>query len=210
MRDYRRWHDEYDDPDSALARRLGVVRQRLGEALEAAPPGPVRVVSMCAGQGRDVLGVLPHHPRREEIRALLVELNHDNVEIARTRAAAAGLGGVDVVEGDAAWSDAYAEFGRGDVVLACGIFGNVSDADVETTARHVSMLCAPGATVIWTRHRRPPDLTVQLRRWMVESGFEEVAFDALDTSTHSSVGTFRLRGEPQPFQAGFRFFTFLR
>lgn len=210
MRDYRRWHDQYDDPSSDLTRRLRVVQRRFSEALDTAASGAVRVISMCAGQGRDVLGVLEEHPRRQEVRALLVELDPENAEIARVAAKAAGLAGVEVVEGDAATSDAYAEFGRGDVVLACGIFGNVSDADVETTARHVSMLCAPGATVIWTRHHRPPDLTVELRQWFGESGFEEVAFDALDNSTRSSVGTFRLRAEPQPFQAGFRFFTFLR
>jgi hypothetical protein len=33
--------------------------------------------------------------------------------------------------------------------------------------------------VIWTRGRRPPDLTPQVRAWFSENGFTEVAFDAL-------------------------------
>jgi hypothetical protein len=41
-----------------------------------------------------------------------------------------------------------------------------------------SALCRPGATVIWTRGRRPPDLTPQVRAWFSENGFGEVAFDA--------------------------------
>ena len=52
------WHRAYDDPDSPLARRLAIVQQCIADALDAAPPGPVRVISMCAGEGRDLLGVL--------------------------------------------------------------------------------------------------------------------------------------------------------
>jgi hypothetical protein len=33
------------------------------------------VISLCAGQGRDLLGVLADHPRREDVRARLVELD---------------------------------------------------------------------------------------------------------------------------------------
>ncbi|GHD35622.1 hypothetical protein GCM10010335_31060 [Streptomyces galbus] len=30
---------------------------------------------MCAGQGRDLIGVLAGHPRRDDVRARLVELD---------------------------------------------------------------------------------------------------------------------------------------
>lgn len=53
-------------------------------------------------------------------------------------------------------------------------------------------LCADGATVIWTRHRRPPDITVQMREWFTASGFDEVAFDALETEWLTGVGVHRL------------------
>ena len=57
------WHDEYDQPGTSLHRRLELVRHRIREALDAAPPGPIRALSMCAGQGLDLLGVLDDHPR---------------------------------------------------------------------------------------------------------------------------------------------------
>ncbi len=57
-------------------------------------------------------------------------------------------------------------------------------------------LCSPGATVIWTRHRRPPDLTPRVRGWFAASGFEEIAFDALGTDTMTGVGVNRLRHAP--------------
>ena len=68
------WHERYEDPDSGLSRRLRLVRRHVAEALDTAAPGPVRVLSLCAGEGRDLLGVLPGHPRREDVTATLVEL----------------------------------------------------------------------------------------------------------------------------------------
>jgi putative methyltransferase len=186
------------------------VQRRLGELLGAAPPGPLRVISICAGQGRDVIGVVPAHPRRADVTAFLVELDPENVEMARLAAARAGLAQVEIVEADAAVSDIYAPMVPADIVLACGIFGNVSDADVENTVANLPMLCRPGAAVLWTRHRADPDLTPRIRQWFVESGFEELSFDAPDNASRSGIGAARLIAEPLPFRNGVRFFTFVR
>jgi hypothetical protein len=40
-----------------------------------------------------------------------------------------------------------------DVLLLCGIFGNVSDGDIRRTVQAVPALCRAGATVIWARPR---------------------------------------------------------
>jgi hypothetical protein len=76
--DWARWHDRYDE-DSPLARRLVVVQERIRELLDRAPAGPIRVVSICAGQGRDLLPVIASHARRDDVRARLVELDPRNV-----------------------------------------------------------------------------------------------------------------------------------
>ncbi len=165
---------------------------------------------MCAGEGRDLIGVLATHPRRADTTALLVELEPHNVAAAREAAAMTGLPGVDVVQTDAAISDIYASAIPADVVLACGIFGNVSDVDIENTVRNLSMLCRIGSSVIWTRHRREPDLTPKIRRWFALAGFTDVSFDALENETRSGIGTARLTTEPVVFKPGFRFFTFIR
>ena len=83
MEDWAAWHGAYDDPSSFPSVRLRKVRQRLSEAIGAAPAGPVRLVSLCAGQGHDVIGVLPGHPRRDDVRAVLVESDPRNAETAR-------------------------------------------------------------------------------------------------------------------------------
>ena len=74
-RDWHAWHDAYDDPGSSLAQRLRVVQARIAATLDAAPPGPLRALSMCAGQGRDLIPVLASHPRGRDVTARLVELD---------------------------------------------------------------------------------------------------------------------------------------
>jgi hypothetical protein len=154
------------------------VRQWLSEAIDRAPAGPVRLVSLCAGQGRDVIGALPGHPRGDDVRAVLVEVNPRLAEAARGAATQAGLAQVEVREADAAAVASFADALPADVLLLCGIFGNVSDEDVERTIGASAAMCTPGATVIWTRHRLPPDLTPQIRAWFAASGFSELAFAA--------------------------------
>ena len=210
MRDYRAWHSDYDDPQSSLAQRLAVVQQRLAERLSAAPPGPLRLISLCAGQGRDVIPVLRDHPRKDDVQATLLELDSENVDHARQAADEAGLGRLNVIETDASISDVYAPYVPADIVLACGIFGNISLADIEGTVRHLSMLCAPRAAVVWTRHWNEPAVNAGIQQWFRESGFRNLSFDALDNASKSGIGVAQLIEAPVPYQSGYRFFTFVR
>ena len=192
MRDWVAWHELYDDPSSVLSARLRLVQAQLADALHRAPAGPVRLLSLCAGQGRDVTGVLPTHPRRDDVSAVLIEANAENAETARRNAAAAGLPQVEVREADASRPSGYADVLPADVLLLCGIFGNVSDADIQRTIAAAPALSAPGATVIWTRHRRPPDLTPTVRTWFREAGFAEVSFSSPEDAPRTAVGAGRL------------------
>ena len=192
MPDWVQWHQVYEGPASGLNARLRSVRRHLGRAIDQAA-GPVRLLSLCAGQGHDVLGVLENHPRRGDVAAVLVEAEPRNAEIARRRAAAAGLDQVQVRQADASRPEYFADALPADVLLLCGIFGNVSEGDIERTGAAASAMCAAGATVIWTRHRRPPDLTPRIRAWFTDVGLEEVAFDILDTIALAAVGVARLR-----------------
>ena len=210
MRDYQAWHRDYDDPSSALSQRLRVVQQRLSERLDEAQAGPLRLISMCAGQGRDVIPVLARHPRRADASVALLEIDHDNATYARQLAADAGLDTVAVVEVDASTSDPYEPYVPADILLACGVFGNVTDRDLENTVRNLSMLCAPGASIIWTRHWKQPDVIASIRTWFQESGFDDLGFQALENEAKMGVGVSRLSARPKPFARGHRFFTFVR
>jgi hypothetical protein len=184
-----------------------VVQRRLAEALDETAPGPIRIVSMCAGQGRDVIGVLADHRRKQDVTARLVELDADLVRVARAMAQEGNLGGLDIVQGDASLTSAYVGAVPANVISVCGVFGNVSEADIRQTILELPSLSAPAATVIWTRHRLAPDLTPTIRGWFNQGGFEEVAFDT-EGSGSFGVGTHRLVGAPRPFRANHQMFTF--
>ena len=141
--------------------------------------------------------------------ARLVELDPRNVRTARAAAAANGLTGVEVVETDAGTTDAYAEAVPAELVLFCGVFGNITDADIERTVRALPMFCAPGATVIWTRGRWAPEVVAGIRRWFDETGFAEQSFEAPDGAKWS-VGVDVLETDPVPLVPGERLFTFTR
>jgi hypothetical protein len=207
-RDWHEWHARYDQPDNPLAQRLLFVQRHIRDALDRAGPGPVRVVSFCTGEGRDLLGVLEDHPRGRDVHARLVELDPTLAARARARAVAIDLPGVEVVTGDASTTTAFDGAVPADVVLVCGVFGNITDDDIANTVRSLPTLCAQRATVIWTRHRRPPDTTPAVRAWFVAAGFHELAFDSPATSFFT-VASFRFDGEPRPFVAGERLFTFV-
>jgi len=203
-RDWHEWHRAYDQRDSPLSRRLAVVQQGIRDALDAARPGPISVVSMCAGEARDLSGALDGHPRAGDVHGRLVELDPELA--ARARASFAPT--IDVLVGDAGMSTAYEDAVPADLVLVCGVFGNITDTDMQRTVRMLPMLCAPGATVIWTRHRRPPDVTGVVREWFAEEDFEEVAFIGPE-ETVFGIGMHRFAGAPAPFRPHVRLFEFV-
>ncbi len=194
--DWHSWHGDYDVPGSWLARRLAVVQEQVRSALDACPPGPLTVVSLCAGEGRDVLEVLPTHPRRDDVQARLVELDPRSTAVAEESIRVAGLAGVEVVEGDAALVDHYQDLVPADVVLVCGVFGNIVDADIERTVDTCRQLTKSGGTVIWTRHRGEPDLVPTICRWFEEREFDRVWLS--DPEAGFGVGVHRLTGRPDP------------
>ena len=146
-------------------------------------PQHIRIVSLCAGQGRDVIDVVATHPRGPEVSALLVELDPALAASARARAAAAGPGVAErirVVEADASLARIYVDAAviPADIVLVCGVFGNISPGDITGTIQAMRGFCVPGGQVLWTRHRRPPDLTPAVRADFAAAGFTELDFEA--------------------------------
>ena len=45
-----------------VRKRLGIVQAHIRRALDQCAPGEIRVVSVCAGQGHDLIGALRDHP----------------------------------------------------------------------------------------------------------------------------------------------------
>lgn len=209
LRDYVRWHDAYDDPESSLSKRLRHVQAAIADWLDRTP-GPVRVLSACAGQGHDVLGVLEGRPAdRSRVTGALVELDPTNARLAREWAARLGVE-LAVVEADAGVTDSYRGLVPADLVLLSGIMGNITASDIERLVHTSRQFCAPEATVIWTRGAQEPDLGPEIRRWFAEAGFEEVSCEEWIEGSRMRVGVQRLVAPPEPLAPGASIFSFYR
>lgn len=206
--DWQEWHSAYADDTSALSRRLRLVQRHIAAWLDERPEPLLRVVSVCAGQGVDLVGVLARRSDRDRVHAELIEADIRNVAAARKAVAVAGLSTITVTCADAGDFAAYRAAVPADLVLLAGVLGNISDQDVAATIAAMPRLCAQGATVIWTRTRRAPDLTPAVRRWFAEAGFAEQAFHAPEEVLFS-VGVHLFHGpsaSPPPLSG--RIFTF--
>ena len=168
------------------------------------------MLSMCAGDGRDVLEVLAGRPEDTTLLdVVLVELDPRLAARATALTLDTGLDRVVVRVADAGTTDSYVDATPADLVLACGIFGNVSNDDVQRTVAMLPGLCAEEALVVWTRGRGGTDLTPHIRGWFAEHGFAEREWHAPDDAGYS-VGVHQLVGAPTPLEPGRRLFTFLR
>ena len=90
-----------------------------------------------------MIGVVAGHPRRGDVRARLVELDERNVAAARQAGRAAGLDNVEVLHADAGTTDACVGAVPARIVVACGIFVNITASDIRTTVTALPSLCAP-------------------------------------------------------------------
>ena len=136
-------------------------------ALLSGAEAPVRLVSICAGDGRDTLPVVEE--TGADVTGVLVEL--DPVLAGRARSAAPA--GIEVRTADAGTTASYADACPADVFLACGVLGNVTDSDMARTVAALPSLLASGGHVIWTRSGEEAE---QVRAELDRAGFVEVSY----------------------------------
>jgi len=187
-RDWVEWHRSYDRPESSLTARLAIVTELLVEAVDRAPAGELRCLSLCAGDARDLAGALTTHPRAGDVVGAVVELDDALATSARARLDTIAPG-LDVRCADAGDVTSFSDVTPVDVLLLVGIFGNITDDDVGRTIGAVPALCRPGATVLWTRHRRHPDATPMIRSMFDEAACEPIGFES------PGVGAFAIGAE---------------
>lgn len=212
-RDWHAWHEEYADPASSLSRRLEVVQTQLRAVLSDAAE-PLRLVSICSGDGRDTLPVLAE--TAVDVDATLIELDSELAESAREAARDLGLDQVDVRTADAGTTGSYRDAVPAEVVMACGVFGNITDDDIAVTVARLPSLMAPGGHVIWTRGCRVPedptgfdgDPSDYVRGLLHIVGFEEVAFVRPHDASFR-VGVHRWPGPAATFEDDVRMFRFV-
>jgi len=208
--DWAKWHKNYEASPSLKARLL-IVREQLSRCFDLQPPGVFQVLSICAGDARDLIGLLATHPRKMDVKAYLVEDNAELVENGRKVIVEAGFEEqLQFVVADATISSTYLGLVPVDVVLMAGVFGNLRSEEVARLIRNLSSLCKCGGYVVWTRHRRLHNGLNQIaliRRLFSESDFEEILIE--DTPDDSfTIGSHRYKGAGQVLRGGIKLFEF--
>ncbi len=208
--DWFEWHQVYTHPESRASRRLAAVQHVLHEALDELPPGPFGVISLCAGQGDDILGVLAGHDRRADARVTMVEVDPRNVRQALERALGADIPHVRGVAADAGNSDSLAGAPRASLVILAGMTAHISTADFARLIGWLPRICDTGAIVVWNQRS---DLGTAWSIREARGAFRRAAFhDArLESPAKGRFRVFahRFAGAPQPFEPGVRLFTFV-
>jgi hypothetical protein len=111
-----------------------------------------------------------------------------------------------VIEGDAGQAGIYAGSVPAGLVLACGVFGNVSDEDIRRTIGFIPALCAPGARVIWTRDPREEGIMTAIQDSFKGAGFRPHAL-IVGEGNLFGVGAAVLTVPPLPFRPNVPLFT---
>jgi hypothetical protein len=104
-------------------------------------------------------------------------------------------------------SDAYEGAVPVNLLLCCGVFGNITEAAIQNTISSWPMLCAPEATVIWTRGAFDHDLRPQIREWVKQAGFDELSFDG--ENEQYGVGVAKIVRSPESYRRAVYFFRFV-
>ncbi len=207
LSDWNKWHAYYDDPNSDLHFRLRLVQNQVVAAVDERALRPVSIVSICGGQGRELIGALEHHPRRSEISARLVELDPNNASFARQWAQQVAMTGVEVRNEDASLSDAYEECEPADIVILSGVFGHIGTEDLRRTISFLGEICNTDARVVWTSYEVRPERTDMIKDMFAASEFEEMSFEVTPNGTFGVIVE-RYRGSRHPFRKNQKIFTF--
>lgn len=195
-KDWLEWHDLYNT-EAKLQQRLKIVREYISYSLDNSPAGIIRIVSVCAGDGRDLLGILANHPRTEDVYARLVEINPQLVERGRATIESLGLTKqIEFINGDATAAANYVGVVPADIVIVCGIFGNLADEnELNRLLGNLGFLSKKDAFILWTRgHSNGIAYSETVRKYFREFGFEEVNFK-LTATGDMGVGIHRYLGE---------------
>src|SRR5262249_33753032 len=123
--------------------QLLAVRAQIAAAAAKAPGTSVHLVSLCAGDGRDVIGTFAAADARQDMHATLIEAHP--ALVTRGQAAVEQLGLTRRITfrcADATHSSTYVDLRPAQILVLSGIFGNLTARDVQRLIAVLPSLCA--------------------------------------------------------------------
>ena len=208
-KDWKKWHALYNDSNSGLAKRLRIVRDSISNSLPDIAEDRFQIIDICSGDGRDLLDVLTHYPAKDRVHSYLVELDERLAEESKRTAKELNLRNVTIVNGDASLLSIYENVPRADLVLLCGVFGNISGDDIRNTIEALPQISKQGTKVIWTRHLRQPEVVPVIQNLFVANGFSEVSVKTTDDHSYV-IAMYEFQGSLEPLDSNTKLFTFIK
>jgi amino acid adenylation domain-containing protein len=209
--EWNEWYKQYDSFPSLQA-RLRIVQEQIAAALNECPPGPVRIVSICAGDGRDLIGAVQNHPRRNDVTALLLDNHAESIARGKAAAEQAGFGRqLQFLEADASLAGNYAGAVPADLVLLSGFLGHLRHEDIPGLIESLPMFCRTGGWTIWNRHlvmHKGREQVPVIRELFRQTRFEEVHFETTAPDGFA-VGRSRFAGQVKPLDPARVLFEFV-
>ena len=167
------------------------------------------LLSLCCGDARDILGILPTHPRRSDVLGWLLDCNPTLIDKAKQAIVGQGLASsVSAIVADATMSSSYTETPPANVIILAGVFGSVEHDEIPRLVRNLRTLCASSAFIIWTQHAREgTGQTEQIQKEFVSNRFSSVKL-LTTPQAHYYVGLNCYGGPTEGLCQEARLFTF--
>src|SRR5919204_972732 len=197
--DWAKWHDLYK-VSTPLKERLIAVREQIAAAAAKVTGQSWHLVSICAGDGRDVIGTVAASDARPDVHATLIESNP--ALVTRGQAAVEQLGLARRITfrcADATQSSTYVDLRPAQIIVLSGVFGNLTERGVQRLIAALPSLCDREASVIWTRNLFDDGekATQIIRECFVAADFTEKVLVRTPLGFFA-VGTHSFRGVRRP------------
>jgi 2-polyprenyl-3-methyl-5-hydroxy-6-metoxy-1,4-benzoquinol methylase len=197
------WHiEKHSDPNSYTSQRMTdiglVIEEYLKDTVHRS-----NIVSVCAGQGLDLIPILRQYPNSAD--AYLIDIEQQNID--HINKISTGLEGIHTYAADATVSNTYInnKIPRANLLLVCGVFAHLTSEDQSIFIQNMRSLLKPGGYVIWTRI---DEYLNDIHEKFENNGYKKIDLSHINLST-GSVGMSRLKESIKTLHPDKQIFNFL-
>ena len=170
------WHEEaYNDINSLPYQRTEIVKDLINKYLSEIDKDIV-VISIGAGQSRDILPVLIGRKDNDRITTYLIDTDIECLNYAKNYAKDNNIINVHIVDMDGSLVKNYKDIPKADLIIFCGMMTQKNTDEVKKLANNIKLICNKDAQIIWSRHGYDKDYSTPFRNVFNENFYKELDF----------------------------------
>jgi len=170
------WHEEaYNDINSLPYQRTEIVKDLINKYLSEIDKNIV-VISIGAGQSRDILPVLIGRKDNDRITTYLIDTDIECLNYAKNYAKDNNIINVHIVDMDGSLVKNYKDIPKADLIIFCGMMTQKNTDEVKNLANNIKLICNEDAQIIWSRHGYDGDYSTPFRNVFNENSYKELDF----------------------------------